>query len=133
MTTTYDLFEILLASRDENGSLLPAHSYGETVAPGLAITPGLAGDDVPKFTGNWVLTHTSTGRQLNGTTRIAACLPCVRTYAVAVTDTGIDWTQDMEAITKLIAAGGQPVDDLRAAQTELYACGGSNCHAIDGY
>lgn len=130
--TTYELIDIQLASKDRIGTL-PAQAFGEVVTPGLAITPGLAGDDVPVFTGNWVLTHTGTGRQLNGTTKYPACLPCVRTYAAGVIATGIDWTQPMDAITALIARGGEPVEALRRAQDRLHSCGGSNCHAIDGY
>lgn len=123
--TAYELLDIPLASRTGT-SALPTKTYGEVIAPGLAITPGLWGDDSPRFNGGWHVTHIGSGTLISGGNNLH-CLACTREYGQAAIDSGIDWTAPQPEISALIAAKTENVEGLLAALRELRTCLGTEC------
>lgn len=103
-------------------------TWGQTVAPGLAVTPHLAqGDDgQPYYTGGWTLTHISSGFRVNpGDT--FRCIGCIREFADAAIGTGLDWTSPMGNIVPHLNAGGSAHEAMRSACKELATCAGTQC------
>lgn len=124
-TGTYELIEIPLANSDDD-STMPTQTYGEIVTPGLAITPGLWGDGIPRFNGGWDVTHVGSGTRISGG-RTLHCLACVRDYAAAAIRSGIDWTLPQPEITAILNARGEQVEGLFDALRELRTCLGTQC------
>lgn len=127
MTATYDLVEIPLIG--PNGEAMSVRTYGEIIAPGLAITPEIAANQAGRihFNGGWLLTHIPSGHNVNGTSQGGQCITCVQEYADVAAGTGINWTLPMSEVSAYIKAGSEDVDRLKKAQGELFTCGGTDC------
>jgi len=104
----------------------------EIVAPGIGITPqvDIHPTDGMFFSGGWFLTHLPSGMNLNGGVD-GQCLTCVRDYAKAAVESGIDFTVAQPELTDLVRNPTPAVNLFRDAQMELHCCGGIDCHGDD--
>lgn len=117
-----------------NGEKLSLGVGAEIVAPGLAIAPDLGADEDGNvgYRGGYLLLVTATGHNLNGGGE-SQCISCVRDYARAAINSGIDWTKPQPEISALLATKGDEYKAMRTAQEHLLCCNGYDCQDDDGF
>lgn len=92
---------VKLAITNRAGDFLPPiPTYGEVVAPGLALVPDIGQDG--EFTGLFCLAHIRSGHVIDlAPPHIAAgCAICVREIGRAARTCGIDWNAPAEEMTR---------------------------------
>ncbi|MEU4772932.1 hypothetical protein [Micromonospora sp. NPDC023644] len=104
-----------------DGPITELAVIGETIAPGLAITPGIQEDG--SLHGGWTITHLLSGRMVFTT---SVCLTCLRIAARKLTESDIDWTRTMESLV----ADPVVLPLVRAFAIAANACEGETCSVL---
>ncbi len=132
---TFEIVHVELTASDDSHTItVPV--YAEIVAPGLAIAPEIGGDidNGPQYEGGYALTHTASGKSVAGVSAIGGhCIACIRNYAEAAINSGIDWTKPMDAVQAAVKAGGEGIEAFKRAYVELSGCGGTDCVEVDDF